>query len=87
MGRNWQWSFDKGRADRLAAELRHYHTGEPVGRPGLHSHDGTMQAKYQGGWASPTPVDIYQHIHQGEPARHHRGQPHASLARTASPSR
>lgn len=69
MGANWQWSFAKGRADRLAAELRHYHTGQPAGEPGLHSHDGTMQSQYHRGWSSPSPVEIYQHIHHPNPPR------------------
>ena len=68
MGRNWEWSFDSGRAKRLEAELVAAHGGSSVpGKPPLHSHDSTMQSFFEKGWASPTPVQIQRYINPPPP--------------------
>lgn len=63
MGRNWQWSYQQGRQARLDAELAAHQSQQPcVASPGLHSHDGTMQSKFEQGWASVTPVEIQRYL-------------------------
>lgn len=62
MGRNWQWSYERGRALRLEAERLAFLQNQPVALPPLHSLDGTMQSKFEQGWDSPTPVEIQRYI-------------------------
>lgn len=65
MGRNWDWSFQKGKEKRLELELlacRH-HSAKPR-RPPLHSHDATMQSHFNKGWQSVTQHQI--DIHTGK---------------------
>ncbi len=68
MGRNWEWSFARGRQMRLDAERTAAEGGAPVPSvPPLHSGDGTMQSQFSKGWYSPTPVEIQRHIHPPQP--------------------
>jgi hypothetical protein len=63
MGKNWQWSYQKGHQARLDAE-KAAATGQstvPAVLP-VHSHDATMQARFAEGWHSPTPVEIHRFI-------------------------
>ncbi len=61
MGKNWTWSFHKGREKRLAMELV-ASKGESVDRGiPLHSHDATMQRYFERGWHSVSHSQIYQH--------------------------
>ncbi|MEE2025046.1 hypothetical protein [Alkalimonas mucilaginosa] len=62
MGRNWDWSFAKGKERRLQAEQACHTSGQPVPPPPLHSHDGTMQSMFENGWHSVTPVEIQRAI-------------------------
>ncbi|MCA2466008.1 MULTISPECIES: hypothetical protein [Vibrio] len=64
MGRNWDWSYQRGREKRLEAEEQAQHNNAAVpSRPPLHSHDATLQSYFNRGWKSITPADI--HIHLG----------------------
>ena len=60
MGRNWQWSFDHGREQRLKLEREAAEQGIAecdVDRAvPFHSHDGTMQSQFAKGWRSVTPI-------------------------------
>ena len=64
MGRNWQWSFDHGREQRLKREREAAEQGIPecdVDRTvPFHSHDGTMQSQFAKGWRSVTPAEVYE---------------------------
>ena len=64
MGKNWDYSKAKGREMRLNAELRFYHTSEPVPQPPLFSHCGTMQAFFEHAWHSVSQCDIRIHLDQ-----------------------
>ncbi|MGI2138513.1 hypothetical protein ACRN99_01735 [Shewanella baltica] len=64
MGNNWDYSKAKGREMRLNAELRFYHTGEPVPQPPLFSHCGTMQAHFNHAWHNVSQCDIRIHLNQ-----------------------
>ncbi len=60
MGRNADWSFDKGQAKRIKAEVdaaMHNMPFNPNEIP-LHSHDGTLQSFFTKGWHSVSPVEI-----------------------------
>jgi hypothetical protein len=63
MGRNWQWSFNHGREQRLKREREAAEQGIAecdVDRSvPLHSRDGTMQSQFAKGWRSVTPSEIY----------------------------
>ncbi|MCT6700904.1 hypothetical protein [Rheinheimera sp. 4Y26] len=63
MGRNADWSYQRGRQARFEAEKAVY-TGSvsSAEKPALHSRDATMQAMFDKGWHSPTPVEIQQFI-------------------------
>lgn len=64
MGRNWDWSYQRGREKRLAAEKQMHRSNVPLPvTPPLHSHDATLQAYFNRGWQSVTTADI--HIHLG----------------------
>ncbi|EJG1781732.1 hypothetical protein BWH93_RS18705 [Vibrio parahaemolyticus] len=64
MGRNWDWSYQRGREKRLEAEEQAQHNDAAVpSRPPLHSHDATLQSYFNRGWKSITTADI--HIHLG----------------------
>jgi hypothetical protein len=67
MGRNWQWSVEHGREQRLKREREAAEQGiaeSDVDRAvPLHSHDGTMQSQFAKGWHSVTARDIYQVRH------------------------
>jgi hypothetical protein len=64
MGRNWQWSIEHGREQRLKLERESAEQGIAecdIDRTvPLHSHDATMQAYFAQGWRSVTPADVYQ---------------------------
>lgn len=61
MGQNWHWSYKQGRIKRLAAERDFLESGIAVPKnPSLHSHDGTMQSKFDLGWFSVTWIDIQE---------------------------
>ncbi len=63
MGRNWDWSFETGKAARLkAAELAMRDSVPVPNRPPFHSHDATMQSYFNRGWFSVTRADIYLHL-------------------------
>ena len=68
MGRNWKWSFDHGREQRLKLEREAAEQGIPecdVDRTvPFHSHDGTMQSQFAKGWRSVTPSEIYDARHR-----------------------
>lgn len=66
MGRNWDYSHQKGREMRLAAETRAKQSGEPVGKLPLFSHDATLQCYFNRGWASITHCDIALHLDSRE---------------------
>ncbi|WP_304635520.1 hypothetical protein [Pseudoalteromonas sp.] len=60
MGKNWDWSYQKGREKRLQLEVdarMHNLPFNPKNIP-LHSHDGTMQSHFNKGWRSVSAVDI-----------------------------
>lgn len=60
MGKNWDWSYQKGREKRLKLEVdarMHNLPFNPKKIP-LHSHDGTMQSHFNKGWWSVCSVDI-----------------------------
>lgn len=63
MGRNWQWSFDHGREQRLKLEREAAEQGIAecdIDRTvPLHSRDGTMQSQFAKGWNSVTASEIY----------------------------
>lgn len=63
MGRNWEWSFERGRKERLELELKAAEQGiaecDVDRRVPLHSHDGTMQSQFKKGWRSVTQSEIY----------------------------
>ncbi|MGU5635182.1 hypothetical protein ACV1DV_06475 [Aeromonas veronii] len=63
MGRNWEWSFNHGREQRLKREREAAEQGIAecdVDRSvPLHSRDGTMQSQFKKGWCSVTPSEIY----------------------------
>lgn len=64
MGRNWNWSYQRGREKRLEAEEQAQHNNASVPpSPSLHSHDATLQSYFERGWRSVTQADI--HIHLG----------------------
>lgn len=64
MGRNWQWSFDHGREQRLKLEREAAEQGIAecdVNRAvPFHSHDGTMQSQFAKGWHSVTAAEVYE---------------------------
>lgn len=63
MGRNWDWSYQRGIERRLELEEQAYRNGAEVSRqPPLHSHDSTMQCYFNRGWHSVTSVDIQLHL-------------------------
>jgi hypothetical protein len=63
MGRNWEWSLQQGKEKRLAAEKACHQLGMAVPTsPPLHSHDATMQAKFNRGWRSVTTSEIQMHL-------------------------
>lgn len=63
MGRNWDYSKQKGREKRLEAELNALHGGEPVPEnPPLFSHDATMQSYFEKSWNRVTPTEINLHL-------------------------
>lgn len=68
MGRNWQWSFERGRELRLMREREAAEQGiaeNAVDRTiPLHSHDGTMQSQFAKGWHSVTAAEIYDARHR-----------------------
>jgi len=64
MGKNWDWSFKKGREKRLKLEVDSRMRGlqfDPLHIP-LHSHDGTMQSYFTKGWRSVNQVDIEMRV-------------------------
>lgn len=64
MGRNWDWSYQRGRDKRLEQERLAYQAGiSPSRKPPLHSHDATLQSYFERGWRSVSQADI--HIHLG----------------------
>ncbi len=63
MGRNWDWSYQRGREKRLEAEEQAQHNVAVPSSPPLHSHDATLQSYFNRGWKSITSADI--HIHLG----------------------
>jgi hypothetical protein len=63
MGKNWDWSFEQGKRQRLAAEQMAYQHGVYVPNTlPLHSHDSTMQSYFRKGWFSVSVVDIRIHL-------------------------
>lgn len=63
MGRNWEWSFNHGREQRLKREREAAEQGiaecDVDRNVPLHSRDGTMQSQFAKGWRSVTPSEIY----------------------------
>lgn len=63
MGKNWDWSYQKGKQKRLEAERNARCNGQVMPRkPPLHSHDATMQSYFNRGWRSVTPLAIQRYI-------------------------
>ncbi|MDA0148838.1 hypothetical protein [Vibrio sp. LaRot3] len=63
MGKNWEWSYQRGIERRLEAEQCAQSTGtSSPSKPPLHSHDATMQSYFERGWHSVTPAQVYQHL-------------------------
>jgi hypothetical protein len=60
MGRNWSWSYQKGRETRINAEIAVIEGASQSAVAGLHSHDATMQAYFLRGWASVTLAEVYR---------------------------
>ena len=59
MGRNWDWSKQRGREKRLEAERKALQEGVPVPAvPPLHSHEATMQSMFNRGWNGVSQCDI-----------------------------
>ncbi len=62
MGRNWDYSKQKGREMRLDAELNALQTGVNVPlKPPLFSHDATMQSYFEKAWhrVSKNEIQLY----------------------------
>ncbi|MBE0378489.1 hypothetical protein [Pseudoalteromonas prydzensis] len=60
MGSNWEWSYRKGRDERMKQEVdarMHNMPFDPRKIP-LHSHCGTMQSHFNKGWQSVRSIDI-----------------------------
>lgn len=66
MGRNWDYSYQRGREMRLAAAEQARQSGEPVGKPPFFSHDATLQCYFERGWLSITHCDIALHLDSRE---------------------
>ncbi|AWK84491.1 hypothetical protein [Photobacterium damselae] len=65
MGRNWDFSKQRGKERRLQAELDARLTGVPVPRqPPFWSHDGTLQHYFNLGWQAVPLVEIELHCNQ-----------------------
>ncbi|WNJ96555.1 hypothetical protein RND59_05520 [Vibrio ruber] len=63
MGRNWEWSKQRGREKRLEAERLAFTNGIPApSTPPFHSYDATMQSYFNHGWHSVTQCDIRLHL-------------------------
>ncbi len=62
MGKNWSWSYQRGRELRLdheAKALMECKEAEPLAIP-LHSYDATMQAYFEQGWHSVRPAEAFR---------------------------
>ena len=60
MGKNWDWSYQKGREKRMEQEVdarMHNMPFDPRKIP-MHSHCGTMQSHFNKGWQSVRAIDI-----------------------------
>lgn len=65
MGKNWQWSYQRGIEKRLAAEYEAQHNNHVVPTtPPLHSHEATMQSYFERGWRSVSMNQIYTHLNR-----------------------
>lgn len=60
MGKNWDWSYQKGRKKRLQLEVDASMHSMPfdVRSIPMHSHCATMQSYFSKGWNSVSPVEI-----------------------------
>lgn len=64
MGKNWDWSYHRGREKRLQLGVDARMRGlpfDPLCIP-LHSHDGTMQSYFTKGWCSVNQMDIEMRV-------------------------
>ncbi|MEZ8102130.1 hypothetical protein [Vibrio bivalvicida] len=63
MGRNWDYSKEQGRKQRLAAELTACNGGAPVPLiPPLFSHDATMQSYFNTAWHRVSQCEINRYL-------------------------
>tara|TARA_B100002049_G_scaffold235412_2_gene219743 strand:- start:443 stop:763 length:321 start_codon:yes stop_codon:yes gene_type:complete len=64
MGKNWDWSYRKGREKRLKLEVDARMRCLPFNPQNipLHSYDGTMQSHFNKGWLSVCAVDIEMRV-------------------------
>lgn len=63
MGRNWDFAKQRGRTQRLDAELKAVQTGVEVPlNPPLFSHDATMQSYFSKAWSRVSQNEIDRHL-------------------------
>ncbi|MFA0113774.1 hypothetical protein AB4407_08805 [Vibrio sp. 10N.261.46.E11] len=63
MGRNWNFAKQRGREQRLDAELKAFQTGVEVPlTPPLFSHDATMQSYFSKAWSRVSQCEINRHL-------------------------
>lgn len=68
MGKNWNWSRQRGKEQRLKAEYdAAYHGGSVPTQPPLHSHDATMQSHFNKGWYRVNQHEINVHTGKAPP--------------------
>lgn len=63
MGRNWDFAKQRGRKQRLDAELNAFENGIEVPlNPPLFSHDATMQSYFSKAWNRVSQNEIDRHL-------------------------
>ncbi len=63
MGKNWDYSKQRGREKRLEAELNAQQNGVPVpATQPLFSHDATMQKYFETAWLRVSQNEINRHL-------------------------
>ncbi|PMG63009.1 MULTISPECIES: hypothetical protein [Vibrio] len=63
MGRNWDFAKQRGRKQRLDAELNAFENGIEVPlNPPLFSHDATMQSYFSKAWSRVSQNEIDRHL-------------------------
>jgi|GEM_PF-4456922 len=64
MGKNWEFSKQQGRKQRLNAELAAHNKLAHDTEPPLFSHCGTMQYYFERAWHNVSQCDINLHLNQ-----------------------